>query len=415
MSGVWRPGDPVDLAWRGIGYIRAYLRMDIPDAALIRRALRQIATISPQVGRWCHPDGHWRPVGEREMDAWLDLHVFASPLHAIAPELAFTLPPHLRARQRFSVMVGDDWLLVTADHEFGDGLTVDTFVGHLLRQARSEETLELPWRVATAWERDRDIAAGLLRNARSLPYVVRHRRELAGGSYAIDEQERTPTTVVALSDLRFTAAVRHLRDRLYPDASMAAIVIAGIRAGLARCVAEVRPGFECLYNSRRPHAGLPLWGNWSAGLYVRPHDDHDPVAISEAMVEVRDRGLPAYALAAMRARGRHTIDTHAPSAAATGAPRLTVSYFGQHTVAMLPGVRPGESLIATFSHPNGPDSISVQAVELGGRLSLSAAFNPEVWPRNHVQEALRDFLASPERVLFSPSRHQSTASRHQAS
>ena len=411
MNRFWRPGDPVDLTWRGIGYIRAYLRMDIPDATLIRRALARIATTSPQVGRWCHSDGHWRPVTPGELEQWLDLHVIESPLPAISAELGFTLPPHLSARQRFSLMVGDDWLLVTADHEFGDGLTVDTFVAHLLRQARTETLLELPWRVVTGWERDRDIAAALLRSARSLPYVVRNRRELAGGAYALDEEHRTPTTVVAVSDPRFTAAVRDLRARHYPSASMAAMVIAGLRAGLARCLAEVRPGFECLYNTRRPSDRPPLWGNWSVGLYVRPDDDQDPEAIAGAMAEVRHRGLPAYALAALRARGRHTTDIRGPSAAATGAPRLTVSYFGEHTVAAIPGTRPGESLIATFSHPNGPDSIVVQAVELGGRLSLSAAFNLDVWPRSHVQEALRDFLASPERVLVSPSR-QSSAARH---
>ena len=48
----WRDLDPMDRAWSGVGYIRAFLDLDLPAAGRFRRALHDLAAETTAVGRW---------------------------------------------------------------------------------------------------------------------------------------------------------------------------------------------------------------------------------------------------------------------------------------------------------------------------------------------------------------------------
>ncbi|SHF49101.1 hypothetical protein SAMN05443575_0084 [Jatrophihabitans endophyticus] len=401
----WRDLAASDRAWCGIVYVRAVTRIDMPPAADVRRALADLGRERPEIGRWTMPvPPRWRRVEPAERDEWLE-HVIAVSVEGGADTdrvLALNRAPLERVPLR--VLVGPDWIGVRMSHAMGDGWTVNTFLGHLLARA-ADRRAPVSWTVLSQRRRDLVIARAALTRLPTLAHAVRHRRELAGGVYepaAAHADRLADRTVTLVSDTGFLRELRAVRDDWFPGTSAAVVATVGLRAALTRSsLPAPRPGFECLYNTRSEAAGTAsCWGNWSAGVYIRPADDLSPAAVAAEMTRVRASGLAELAHASLRARARHADPTTVTMPRAEGAPRLTMSYTQAHLVdPLFPGLRVGETEIGTHARPNGVESVTVSAVECAGRLSVGLAFFPDIWDDAVVRESVSAFLAGPRQVL----------------
>lgn len=398
---TWHELDPMDQAWCGVWYVRAFLDIDMPSPECFRRAVRGLAVESPAFGRWTTATPpRWRPVGEHELDAWLDRAVRVSAEPDVDDQRAFAVNADPLVDMPFRFVIGPNWISARVTHAIGDGYTINSLIGHLLRRAAADDPA--PWSYLSGGRRDRVIVRDVLAKLGTVPSAFRHRRELAGGTYEPASARAAAMRDLSLglvSDAGFPALLREIRDELYPDASAAAVAMVGLRAAFATTLPEPRAGFECLFNTRSAKSAT-AWGNWSVGVYIHPHDDYSPEATSQEMIKVRDAGLPQIASASMRVRARRSSGNNVQVVAPEGVPRLTLSYTQEHaTTNMIPGLRTGRSMVATLTTPNGVDTITVQAVELADRLSVSVSFYPEVWPREAVEGAVRLFLAHPRSVL----------------
>lgn len=399
---MWRELAPMDRAWCGVWYIRAFLELDLPSPERFRRAVRDLAVETPAFGHWrTVTPPRWRPVADHERGDWLDRVVVVSDEADVDDERAFELNFEPLDDVPFRFVVGPNWVSVRMSHAVGDGYTVNAVVGHLLRRASSDEAMTAPRSYLEPRRRDRMIVRDVATHPRTLVSALRHRRELAGGRYepSTTRADAMPAlSVLLLSAVGFPATLRAIRAESYQDASAAAVAMVGLRAAFAQCLPEPRAGFECLFNTRTARTAT-CWGNWSVGVYIHPADDYSPDATSREMVRVRNSGLPQLAAASLRARAKHADGATVQVVAPEGAPRLTLSYTQQHAMDVIPGLRAGRSAVATWTTPNGVETITVQAVELAGRLSVGLSFYPDVWSREQVERAVRLFLDDPRAVL----------------
>jgi hypothetical protein len=400
----WRRLPASDRAWSGVRYVRALVGLDMPTGQQVRQALA-LLTDAPEIGRWLElSPPRWRPVTPAEREAWLDRVFAASAERGVGMDRALAVHGTPLTGVPLRVVAGPDWISVAMSHAVGDGWTVNNFLGHLLRQAACDTSVPLPWRVLPQGSRDLVIARDVLGHLGTLGWALRRRDQLAGGVYepAVAHADRLADQTVNLaSDAGFLAELRAVRDAEFPGVSAAVVAMVGLRAAFASTLAAPRPGFECLFNTRSAAAGTADgWGNWSAGVYVHPTDDYAPAAVAAEIARVREAGLAGLAHASLRARARRCSADTVQVARAEGAPRLTMSYTQRHlTDPIVPGLRPGESVIATRTRPNGVDSVTVQAVELAGRLSISVACYPDVWAAEAVESAVRAFLTDPHDCL----------------
>ena len=402
----WRELDPIDQAWSGVRYTRAFLDIDMPPAEQFRRALHDLAVETDAVGRWSTATPpRWRPVIDAERRAWLDRAIRVSSEVDISSERAFAVNADPLNDMPFRFVLGPNWISVRMTHAMADGHTINGLVGHLLKRAASAEPLAAPWTYVAASRRDRMIVRDVVRHLATLTSAVRRRRELAGGTYepaAVRAHSLTDLSLGLVSADSFPATLRAIRDEHFPDASAAAVAMVGLRAAFATTLPEPRPGFECLFNTRSAAAGTAsCWGNFSVGVYVHPADDYSPSATTQEIVRVRRSGLPQLAAASLRTRARRSSGDNVQIVAPEGAPRLTLSYTQHHALAdTIPGLRSGRSLVATMTTPNGVETITVQAVELAGRLSVSVSFYPDVWPREAIERAVDLFFDDPRSLVL---------------
>ncbi|NGN92022.1 hypothetical protein G5C66_04625 [Nocardioides sp. KC13] len=395
----WRSGDPIDRGWAGIRYTRACLGLDMPTVQAVRAALITIASPSSGIPRVYDDRGSWRSVPMTRVCAWAQAVVTWVDEPGADPDRIFALGREQRLPSRFHLLVGPDWFALCADHAFGDGQSADMFIAQILTQAATPVRIPVPWERLGPLRRDRAIVAGVARNLGSLPWMLRNRAGLAGGTYGPLEPAGPHRIVVSHSDARFMDRLRRARAERFPGASAAAIVGAGLRAGVADVLGEPRPGFECLFNSRASgRSGLVPWGNWSIGAYLYPEDDLDPLSIGAAMTEARARGVAAYGLAAAR-MARKAETGPLQGATAEGTPRLTLSYMSGRALESTPGFVPGRSSIITDSMPNGLDAITFQTVETGGRITVSTAYFPQAWDGDLISAGVRRFLDEGAEIL----------------
>lgn len=409
----WRDLDAIDRSWAGVAYVRAFTGVDVPGAPALRSALLDLARHRSEVGRWIdEAEPRWRPVDATEWDDWLDRSLAHDAEPGVTTQVGMERNLAPLAGPPIRVLAGPDWISVRASHTASDGWANLAFVGELLRRAAAFEAgqqaggADVPWTVFSSRRRDAIIVRETVRRLPTLAHAVRHRRELAGGEYepASAAADSLADRTYALADPQVIGRVRELRAAWFPDASAAAVVMTGLRAALESAdLPACRPGFECLFNTRDERMGTATaWGNWSAGIYLRPADDRSPDAVSEEMRRVRASGLPELAHASLRARARRSSSATITMPKAEGAPRLTMSYTAGRLISdLVPGLRAGESEIGTWTRPNGTESITVQAIECAGRLTVGLSFFPDVWPADVVCGAVSAFLADPEPVLAS--------------
>ena len=399
----WQPMDAIDRSWSGVGYVRSFLDLDMPSFDRMRAGLASLIAVSPEVGRWFSAaPPRWGVLRDADREAWLDAAVVRVDEPAPDAQRTFDLQRDPLGDHPFRVLVGPDWISIRMTHAMGDGYTVNALVGHLLDRGHADTPLDLPWTTISARRRDRLILREVAGHLGTLAWALRHRAELAGGSYepaSLNADAMSDLSVVAVSRAGFPRELRELRDRWFPGASAAAVAKVAFRGAFASTLPEPRPGFECLFNGR-PADRATCWGNWSAGVFIHPQDDYSPLATTAEMVRVRDTGLPGLAFASLRLRGRGASGDSVQVAAREGAPRLTMSYTQEHAMnSVIPGLRAGRSRIGTQTRPNGVDTITVQAVELAGRLSVGLSFYPDVWARADVETALDRLLTDPASCL----------------
>lgn len=402
---AWLPMDVTDRCWAGVEFTRVHVGLDMPAPEQVRRALRTLATLSPEIGRWTTmAPPSWARLSADEMSDWLERVLRVSDERGASAARAIEVNDDPLGELPFRLVIGPDWLSLHQSHAIGDGQSVLMFLGQLLTQARSTEILPLRWTTVPARRRNRLIAHAVLRHLRSMPYVLGHRGELAGGTYepaALRADSLDHVAMPFVSEPGFTTRLRTVRDEHFPQASVVGLTTVALRAALDQAIAPMRPGFECLYNTRSQADGTgAAWGNWSTGVYLRPADDLSPEDVTAAMRRARDLGLPSYAAAAQRLRGRRASGDSVQVVAPDGAPRLTMSYIREEvTTQTIPGVRVGEYVVSSRTRPNGLDSITSQAIEAAGRVALNMAFFPQVWSVDAVTRAVEAFFADPLDVV----------------
>lgn len=393
--------DRTDAFWDGVEFVRMLLDVDLPDPQALRRTLRGIALATP-VGAWVDADsGAWVRVDERDVEQWLDRVLIESPLVVVEPRHAVHLLHEPLGDLPFRIMTGPRWLALRQNHALGDGWSSFHLLAHLLRSAVGErEPADVPWQHLSSVRRTASSAA-VARRVDSVARAFARRSTLRGGPYELADLHtatREPTIVYRTSEPGFSADLRRVRDAAFPGASAAGVTIAGLRRSLEASLGPVRPGTEFVFNTRSG-ATANAFGNFSTGLFLRTDDDSSPEAVTAAMAEARRIGLPEVAVAASRLRRRRRTGGQRLVAAPLGSPRLTLSYtHGHGPLGLVPGIGP-QSVVALATVPNGLETVTVSAFEVGGQLRLTLSFYADAWAPARVAEAVDAFLSDPAATL----------------
>lgn len=416
-SDRWRPLAPLDRGWTGVVFTRSFVHLDVPEHARIVTAMEHLARTRPEVGRWLRADGsHWRPVRDDEIDVWLRGAVVAIDDADQSPadlERISELNSAPLGELPLRLMVGPDWVSLTLSHVVGDAWSLNRLLGWVLTAARVDGPAlpPVPWSVISSRRSDLLLVRRVLARPAAAWEAVRHRRELAGGTYepaAVRADALPHATIHLASEPGASQRLRVLRDASFPGVSLSALVAVGLRVVLDDVLPAARPGFECIYNDRSEADGTAqAWGNFASGVYVRPDDDLAPAAVAAEIARVRRSGLSTLARLSLRLRGsrpvmqilrsrRRVVSMPRPE----GRPRLTFSWMAAHLVDdAVPGLLPGRTLAGMHGRPNGVESISVHAIECAGRIHFGVGHVPAVWPTEVVRGAIERLAADPVAVL----------------
>lgn len=392
--------DASDASWHGIDSVRMFLRIDMPPLDRVRGAMRRLATDSP-VGTWYDRDRPVRrAVKHDELDGWLDRTLIRVDEDLDDLERAVAMQSAPLEDLPLRIMIGPSWMTVRQNHAVGDGWTSIHLLSHLLRQAASPDPVDLPWTEISSRRRSWLTAGLVARHPAGVVRAMARRKQLGGGPYELATIETAgllPTLLYRRSAIGFGSHLRSVRDEHLPGSSLAAMTLVGLRAAIAAELPAPRPGAECVFDIRRESRSTRrAFGNWSAGVYLTSADDTSPVAVSASLTDARDAALPVMSSAAARARGSRGLSAAQTVAAASGAPRLTLSFTQAHgPIGDFPGIDEARSVIALATTPNGPESITLTVLERRGTLHLNVSFYPDVWERAAVERAVDSFLADP--------------------
>lgn len=415
-SDRWRPLAPLDRGWTGVVFTRSFVHLDVPDHAGVVRAMAHLARSRPEIGRWLRADGsHWRRVRDDEVDAWLRGTVVCFDADQVPADLEriSELNSAPLGASPLRLMVGPDWVSLTLSHVVGDAWSLNRLMGWVLAAARVDtpSALPVPWSVVSPLRSDLLLARRALSRPAAVWEALRHRRELAGGTYepaAVRADALPYATIHLATEVGASQRLRALRDAAFPGVSLSALVAVGLRVVLDDVLPAARPGFECIYNDRTGSDGTQdAWGNFASGVYVRPDDDLVPAAVASEIARVRRSGLSTLSRLSLRLRGsrpvmrilrsrRRVVSMPRPE----GRPRLTFSWMAAHLVDdAVPGLVPGRTLAGMHGRPNGVESISVHAIECAGRIHFGVGHVPAVWPTDVVRGAVERLAADPVAVL----------------
>jgi hypothetical protein len=391
--------DPTDIAWRDIESCRVMVGIDVPSLGALRAAVSTIARQHPKLGLALDQQhGRHTSLTEPERVEWPSRLVRQGPQYLSEPAAGFDHDGGPLGTAPLRLTVGDNWCSLRMAHAFGDGWSSLTVLGHLLAQATSTTPLPVPWRQLRPTTRDLVLAGWLARRPGAVASALRNRRSLRGGAYEPEDRrvsQMQHTTLFRVSPPAFTQTLRHLRDSRWPEASLASMVLVGVREEVGRQLPDPVPGTEVVFDTRGASPATErAFGNYAAGVFVRPTDDLDPAEVAQAMTRARDRGLPIVASAATRRRSRAPYAGR-QVAAPTGRPRFAFSFqHGRGPASRLPW-RDGERALALSSTPNGSDTITVSCQEVEDQLHLSLSFYDCSWPSAVVGAAIERFYADP--------------------
>ena len=376
--------------------------LDLPSADRVREALSWLAVSSLLPLRSLDTDGlRWRPFtpAQRVRAGEQLISVDDSDQQPSDTLTAFDGRP--LAGAPFHLVLGRDWLALRASHALMDGWSMLAMLDSLLRVSRSAPCQGL--QEVTEGRRNLMLARFLVRHPRAVAEAVGYlgRRPRSGAAPRQTDCEARPRLTTATTSLVDARSLRSTRDCHWPSATIAGLVLVGVRAGLRTVGLSPRPGGEVLFDTRRYFARQRLFGNWATGLKVQPDDDLSPEQVSACMAEQVATGLPVAAMAGMRvlnaSAGPHRMTQEMPG----GGPQLSYSFTPRHAMGTLPWREDGPRTLLRHSRPATRDGLSVAVHDLGAALSINITHDETVWPGRLVDSAVNAFLTDPVAVIAS--------------
>lgn len=402
----WRPLDRTDLGWSGSDYTYVATGLALPDRDRVLDAVARHVEQDPLL--YSEVDlarGRYRPTVDR------------SPRERAAQVVGDDLDPGLSTQEVLDLMeeepLGHDRLrlhlspgrvALRFSHGAGDAWSCLQALVHLQRLALDEGPVPLSYDVLAPRRRDAVLVREALRRPGAVLHALRHRRELGGGEYVPSSAHpgtAQASTISMTSDHGLVARLKQQREHFPDRVSVPAVVAIGVRRHLTDLVGPPEPGAEVLFGTRTGSASA-AFGNWAAGVYVRPRTaagdpaDDDPVATTRTIAGVRDRGLPWLAALSSRRRAGDVASGDAWVLAPTGRPRLCLSHLNQGgPQRLLRGIDGAPVLLASGGRPNGLETLLVATRETQGALDVSLSFHPAAYPRPLAEELVRRVLADP--------------------
>jgi len=399
----WHRPDPTD-AYFAYDMEHVLFGLDLPSLDALRRGVAAMAQVNPGIFRVTESaSGRWRAFSRPELRDAPERLVTSSD--AIGPEGAMgtVLATTLRG-VNFRLLHGPDWLGLRVSHAaLFDGVSTFTMLAGLLSPGVAPQSVQ----VVPGPRRDAMLAGYLATHPVAVRAAAVHRARLA--STRLAPAPATPVEPPAFTHVHSSGQLprrlRELRDECWPTASVGAVLLVGFRAGLAQAGVTPHAGAEVLMDVRRYFPSpRPIFGNWAAGVHVRAVDDYSPTSVTRATQAAARAGLPVAAMAAGRVLGRlrasTTLDRPVPSP--MGAPRISFTFLGAHSVAArLPWRTDRTAFTVERTRPANAEAITLVAKEIGGRFSFTASHYESVWPAAVVRAALTRFLDDPLQVIRS--------------
>ena len=393
--------DRTDAAWAGLEFTYVFFGLALPPLADVRRALAMVMEVDPLIGsRIDLVRGTYHPVEAAYVQRRTRELVTDGVPPGLRPETALDNLDVDLGDAPFRLLVGQGELAVCWSHALGDAWSCFTFIKHLLEQARTPHRLPLTWDSIASRRRDLLVAWSVIRRPGSVVRAVRRREEFSGGRYELaslrTSGERHHTSL-STSDADFLTDLARSRARRGVRTTTASIVLTGLRKHVAHRLATPVPGAEIIFDTRSLSAETHrAFGNWVAGVYVRPDDDGSVESVAAAAKEIRQRGYPFIAAAAARRRARPRSAADRMVLAPQGRPQLTLTFLNRG------GPQQGylwhpdrQHFLVGSGPPNGLDTLMIGGREREGRLDLSLDHYPSHWDTEAVQQVIEDFFADP--------------------
>ncbi|MFN8076577.1 MAG: hypothetical protein U0Q15_14325 [Kineosporiaceae bacterium] len=361
-----------DTVWSGLLMIQGLGPLHRPDPAVVRE--RWAAFAATPMGAGLPPvDG---VVVE-------EAHLTTGEMPQAVSRLMLQAP-----RDRPTVVVGADCLLVCVPHQLGDGAFMVRGLVPALASGRTDPagTVE-PRPLVTALRR-----SGLLRSPRRLRAAAAHLRASRGAAapapappaHLLDAAE-PPCAVHAASPAGFLPALKPWRASHLPGVGPAALITAGVRLALEDegFLAPHEPSAVLFDLRRHLGRGALVRGSLTAALRLPGPVVRDPRALDKALADTAADGLPLLsALAATagaavrRLRGGGSSRPEATTGARPAAPlAVTITHLGRNSLYGAFDWRDGAGAATTVSleaaSVSGDGGITVLTSELGGRLHVT--------------------------------------------
>lgn len=394
----WHRLDPTD-AYFSYETQHVYVGLETPAEGDLRSAVRRMAAVNPHLFRYS--DGtRWRLFTPQELaDAPERLVVRES---AQQPEEGLrTIAGQPLDGSNFRVHLGPDWLGLRVAHGvLFDGVTIGLLLQSLLGAEAPEPAIVVP-----GWRRDRLLATYLATHPRAVRAAQAYRRQIGAEGFAppLPAPADSPVVTHARSEAVDLPTLRSLRDTHWPGASIASVVLAGVRAAMAQVDLPARSSAEVLFDVRGYFNGVRPWfGNWAAGVQLQAADELDPIVMTRAIKATAASGLPVAAMAAGRLFARFgssgALDRPVPKP--IGAPRISYTYMGGHSSqGRVPWRSEGPTWLLERTRPANAEALTVVGKEVQRTLVLNVSHYESVWPARLVREALELFLADPVGVI----------------
>lgn len=398
--------------------------LDLPELPALREAMAVLVPRAPALFARVDLDGRrWRPASAAELEeAPSSLLVPADPRAASPSDASTVQERHPLHDAPFRIVIGSSWLAIRASHTVLDGFSTLTLVESLIALAQGDEAPPV-W-LADGRQRNTMLTRYLVSHPPATAAAVRYQRRHRG----VPQAPVRGTGPVRLMNTHASgpgpagASLRHLRDRHWPTASVAAVALVGLRAALTAQGLAPRPAAEVLFDTRRyfPRARDVL-GNWAVGVEVLPDDVESPESVTRCLSDTLRSGLPAAAMAGVRVLSvgeqrrmrrlgsvggaeRDAWTRVGMLPAPVGAPRLSFAFTPHHgplsRLPWSPGVRP---VVLRSCAPANREAMSVGVHELAGSTSISVTHDARTWDAAAVQSAVDALMTDPLEVLRSAS------------
>ena len=440
-----------DRLWAGTTVTRVLWGLDLPAPDEVRARIADAQRTHPGSRFGCRVDGAGRlyPVPAECREEFLASVVATSPEESPGVVTSPGEPPGgatpsgelpgersaAEAGAPFTVTMGPSWVVLAYPHMVFDGRTALEFLAGLLGPdpdrlsrliGRRECVLPVFQAGVNTYLRHPGAVLRLAREPRPRPVTAPDGTTAPGAGSApgagaatreysapVPGAPRAPACLYRVSHPDLLPELRSWRDRHVPGASVASILFSRFATAFGEAFGAsghpARDGVVVLFDARRYlPSGRHVTGNFSSAVYVRPRDLRDPVAMGEVLRSVAASGRPlaAMALACLTptAPSAPTAPTGPGATVGPPSPLLAFSHVGRaDALAGLPwSGGPEDMRIAVSATPPGAEGLTVNLLEGGGRLHVSASFHDAVFPPAVVAGAIAAVLGEESRIPTPP-------------